>query len=138
MHAPALPSSRELARLRPPAPEPARRPRRGRPAQLILAWMLLLAAAALVMPAVQAAGALGEEIGWRGGLWQRMIPATAIHLGANLAWVVAPFDPTTAVPWLLPVPAATALVMVLAFAVPVRSRRGRPPRAGAASATLGA
>lgn len=50
---------------------------------------------------------------WRGGLWQRMVPAVVIHLGVNLASPALLAGGKVPL-WMLPVPAAAGLLVVTA------------------------
>lgn len=62
---------------------------------------------------------------WEGGFWQRMVPATMIHLGVNLSWAALGLGTVDLNPWLLPLPAAAALLVVtMAAALNRRFDRG--------------
>lgn len=55
---------------------------------------------------------LGIFLIWRGSFWQRMLPATLIHLGVNLTGAAVHLDLTTLPGWQLPLPATAACVFV--------------------------
>lgn len=61
---------------------------------------------------------------WRGDFWQRMIPATLIHAGTNVA-VFALGDITAGPPWHLVIPGAAGLSAVLVARVAGRALAGQ-------------
>lgn len=50
---------------------------------------------------------------WRGGFWQRMIPATIIHLGVNMSAVALATQVRDVDLWMMPLPAVGALAVVV-------------------------
>lgn len=80
------------------------------------AFMIAFATSSVLM-------VLAMRLIWRGSTRQRMVPATLIHLGTNLALFAIPLDVAQTPLWLMPVPAALGLVAVAPFGLAMRSQR---------------